>query len=91
MAVGMTDKDIETIKRRMGSVSGHLIPAEHANIALSNCSSRMDDTYHRVHGEVPTYIPDWKMVFDDPANPFTDIIYEKAEGIAKVMLYVVTF
>lgn len=92
MAVGMTDKDIQTINRRMTSLSRHLVPAEFhngsVNVALSNCSSGMDDTYHRVHGEVPTYIPRWKQALDDPANPFTDIIYEKAECIAKVILLI---
>lgn len=89
MAVGMTNKDLEIINRRMASVAGHLIPAQtgnrNNNIGLSNCSSGIDDTYHRVHGEVPTHIPEWKPAFDDSGKPFTDIIYEKAEGIAKVI------
>lgn len=87
MAVGMRNKDIESINRRIGSVAGHLIPAQTRNgndIAFSNCSSGIDDTYHRVHGQVPPHIPHWKPALDDPAKPFADIIYEKAENIAKV-------
>ncbi|KAH6809588.1 enoyl-CoA hydratase/isomerase D [Perilla frutescens var. frutescens] len=90
MAVGMTNKDMQTINRRMASVAGHLVPTQsrngNDNIALSNCSSGMDDTYHRVHGEVPTYIPQWKPAVADSGNPFVDIIYEKAEGIAKITI-----
>ncbi|KAK4488825.1 hypothetical protein RD792_004615 [Penstemon davidsonii] len=89
---GMTEKDIEAINRRMASVSGHLVPARNGNanhsIGLSNCSSKMDDTYHRVHGEVPTHAPEWKSAVDDSGKPFADIIYEKAvgEGIAKITI-----
>ncbi|KAG8366112.1 hypothetical protein BUALT_Bualt17G0042000 [Buddleja alternifolia] len=92
MAGGMTEKDLETINRRMASVAGHLIPSpengNNSNITLLNCSSGIDDTYHRVHGEVPTHIPAWKPALDDSGKPFTDIIYEKAvgEGIAKITI-----
>ncbi|KAI3452729.1 hypothetical protein Pfo_009393 [Paulownia fortunei] len=91
---GMTGKDAETVNRRMASVAGHLIPATQSlnwkdkSIGLSNCSSGFDDTYHRVHGEVPTHIPEWKPALDDSGKEFTDIIYEKAvgEGIAKITI-----
>lgn len=86
-------KDLETVNRRMASFAGHLIPAQTLNsnnnsIAASNCSSRFNDTYHRVHGEVSTHIPVWKPALDDSGKEFVDILYEKAagEGIAKVFL-----
>lgn len=46
----------------------------------------MNDSYHRIHGEVPSHIPVWKISSDESGKEFTDIIYEKAEGeaIAKV-------
>ncbi|KAL0000972.1 hypothetical protein SO802_014753 [Lithocarpus litseifolius] len=48
----------------------------------------MNDSYHRIHGEVPTHEVVWELACDDESsNEFhvTDIIYEKAigKGIAK--------
>ncbi|KAL1556732.1 1,4-dihydroxy-2-naphthoyl-CoA synthase [Salvia divinorum] len=68
-------------------VSSHLIPeSDHTHcLSMSICTSGFDDTYHRVHGTVPTHIPLWKAAIDDSGKDFVDIIYEKAfgEGIAK--------
>ncbi|KAL0296993.1 UNVERIFIED_CONTAM: 1,4-dihydroxy-2-naphthoyl-CoA synthase, peroxisomal [Sesamum radiatum] len=90
---GMTGKEFEAINRRMASLAGHLLPAQgagnpSASIALSNCSSQFDDTYHRVHGDVPSHIPEWKPALDESGKEFIDIIYEKAvgEGIAKITI-----
>ncbi|KAL0447131.1 UNVERIFIED_CONTAM: 1,4-dihydroxy-2-naphthoyl-CoA synthase, peroxisomal [Sesamum latifolium] len=90
---GMTGKEFEAINRRMASLAGHLLPAQgagtsNASIALSNCSSQFNDTYHRVHGEVPSHIPEWKPALDESGKEFIDIIYEKAvgEGIAKITI-----
>ncbi|XP_051145586.1 1,4-dihydroxy-2-naphthoyl-CoA synthase, peroxisomal [Andrographis paniculata] len=89
----MSNKDCEAINRRMGSIAGHLTPGHveslSSNVSLSNCSSSsFNDTYHRVHGEVPSHIPDWKPALDESGKPYTDIIYEKAvgEGIAKITI-----
>lgn len=87
---GITGSDLNAVNRRMASVAGHLIPDQTRpgnGIALSNCSSGLNDSYHRVHGEVPTHAPQWKKC-NDLEKEFTDIIYEKAvgEGIAKVRL-----
>ncbi|KAK4399720.1 1,4-dihydroxy-2-naphthoyl-CoA synthase, peroxisomal [Sesamum angolense] len=90
---GMTGKEFEAINRRMASLAGHLLPAQgagnpSASIALSNCSAQFDDTYHRVHGDVPSHIPEWKPALDESGKEFIDIIYEKAvgEGIAKITI-----
>ncbi|XP_028099710.1 1,4-dihydroxy-2-naphthoyl-CoA synthase, peroxisomal-like [Camellia sinensis] len=50
----------------------------------------MNNRYHRIHGEVPTHDPIWRLVdCDDNGKEFTDMVYEKAVGepIAKVTLY----
>ncbi|KZV42551.1 1,4-Dihydroxy-2-naphthoyl-CoA synthase, peroxisomal-like [Dorcoceras hygrometricum] len=86
---GMTQKDLDLVNRRMASVTGHFTPsAESGGISMSNCSGRLNDSYHRVHGEVPGFIPEWKQVPDETGKPYTDIIYEKAvgEGIAKITI-----
>ncbi|EYU22501.1 hypothetical protein ABFS82_05G017000 [Erythranthe guttata] len=92
----MLGKDFQTVNRRIASVAGHLIPSQNPNqnhtttttIAAANCSSGFDDTYHRVHGQVPTHIPEWTPAMDDAGAAFTDILYEKAvgEGIAKITI-----
>lgn len=92
----MNGKDAETINRRMASVSRHLIPPQNYgnnNIGLSNCSAKFDDTYHRVHGQVSSHIPEWKPAVDESGKQFVDIIYEKAvgEGIAKVLTNLIFF
>ncbi|CAI9092939.1 OLC1v1028312C1 [Oldenlandia corymbosa var. corymbosa] len=95
MSGGMTQKtdDADTVRRRVASVTNHLMPSHlnfgHNNppIGSSNCSSSMDDSYHRKHGEVPTHEPVWKRACDESGKEFTDIIYEKdGEGIAKITI-----
>lgn len=85
---GISAEAAKAINRRVFAVSRHLIPEpNHAHgVGMSACSSGFDDTYHRVHGAVPTHIPPWKAAMDDYGKDFVDIIYEKAagEGIAKV-------
>ncbi|KAL2510401.1 dihydroxy-1 [Forsythia ovata] len=81
-------------RRRMVSIANHIMPAHPSQrqrgniIATLNCSSSMNDSFHRVHGEVPTNIPEWTPVSDDSGKEYTDIIYEKAvgEGIAKITI-----
>ncbi|KZV24422.1 1,4-Dihydroxy-2-naphthoyl-CoA synthase, peroxisomal-like [Dorcoceras hygrometricum] len=87
---GITGSDVNAVNRRMASIAGHLIPDQALpgnSLALSNCSSGLNDSYHRVHGEVPTHAPQWKKC-NDSGKEFTDIIYEKAvgEGIAKITI-----
>lgn len=86
----ISEKELSTMRRRLASVSNHLLPviptSESAPIALSNAS--MNDTYHRIHGEVPNHEVVWEAAFDESGKGFTDIIYEKAvgEGIAKITI-----
>lgn len=85
----MAAKDVDAMRRRMASVSNHLMPSTqkyYGPIGFSNCSSSMNDNFHKVHGQVPTHEPQWKIACDETGKEFTDIIYEKAvgEGIAKV-------
>lgn len=76
------------MRRRVATVANHLVPV----ISTSNCDSivlsnaSMNDSYHRIHGEVSTHDVVWRIAFDESGKEFTDIIYEKAvdEGIAKV-------
>ncbi|RAL50366.1 hypothetical protein DM860_018112 [Cuscuta australis] len=92
---GASDKDrINSAARRVASVSNHLSPAQSpppllSSIRPSICSSSLNDSYHRVHGEVPTHAPVWESVpSDESGKEFTDIIYEKAvgEAIAKITI-----
>lgn len=95
---GPSAKDLEIMNRRLASVANHLMPIttttysslaqQFAPIGLSNCRSSMNDKYHKVHGEVSTHEPEWRICCDESGKEYTDIIYEKAvgEGIAKVCL-----
>ncbi|KAK9119729.1 hypothetical protein Scep_017822 [Stephania cephalantha] len=80
----------EKSKRRVESILNHILPigasSDSTPIRLSNAS--MNDTYHRVHGEVPTHEPTWRTARDESGKDFTDIVYEKAlgEGIAKITI-----
>ena len=97
------EKDYNTVKRRVACVTNHLIPLHHhhfppitttcgnSNVELCNAAS-INDSYHRIHGEVPTHEVVWKLASDyESGNEFhfTDIIYEKAvgDGIAKVKAF----
>ncbi|KAJ0095990.1 hypothetical protein Patl1_16113 [Pistacia atlantica] len=86
----VSEKELNSMRRRVVTVSNHLVPV----IASSNCESivlsnaSMNDSYHRIHGEVPTHDVLWRIAFDESGKEFTDIIYEKAvdEGIAKITI-----
>ncbi|KAL3501174.1 hypothetical protein ACH5RR_035623 [Cinchona calisaya] len=87
----VAEKDVETMRRRVAAVAKHLMPTSHHNnspIGLLNCSSSMNDSYHKRHGEVPTHDPTWGLACDESGKEFTDIIYEKAvgEAIAKITI-----
>ncbi|OIT21007.1 PREDICTED: 1,4-dihydroxy-2-naphthoyl-CoA synthase, peroxisomal-like isoform X1 [Nicotiana attenuata] len=92
----MSEKDLNTMRRRMASVANHLLPAFSSSsssaqhvVSSIGCSSSINDTYHRVHGEVPTHAPHWRLIpCDENGKDFTDIIYEKAvaEPIAKITI-----
>lgn len=97
----IAENDLNTVRRRVAAVANHLLPPPHSSytptttissIALSNCSSAsknsMNDSYHRIHGEVPSHVPVWKIACDELGKEFTDIIYEKTvgEGIAKITI-----
>lgn len=91
--VGVAQEHVDTVIRRVASVANHLMPASRLtpgqknSIGFSNCSSSINDNYHKKHGEVPIHEPTWRLIAsDESGKEFTDIIYEKAvgEGIAKV-------
>lgn len=89
----MTGKDMNAVTRRFASLTNHIVPPSESGpgsssvIGLGNAAAPFNDSYHRVHGEVPSHPPVWRVVADDSGKGFTDIIYEKAvgEGIAKVI------
>ncbi|XP_022886146.1 1,4-dihydroxy-2-naphthoyl-CoA synthase, peroxisomal [Olea europaea var. sylvestris] len=84
----------DSARRRIASIANHIMPAHPSQsqqgnaIAILDCSSSMNDSFHRVHGGVPTDIPVWNPARDDSGKEYTDIIYEKAvgEGIAKITI-----
>ncbi|XP_057493968.1 1,4-dihydroxy-2-naphthoyl-CoA synthase, peroxisomal-like [Actinidia eriantha] len=86
--------DINTARRRLAIVANQLppvcpAPTTGGSIGPSNCSALINDSYHRIHGEVPTHEPVWEIVAcDENGKEFTDIIYEKAvgEAIAKITI-----
>lgn len=89
------DANANATRRRLASVSNHLAPPARwapstgGSIGLCNCSGPINDSYHRIHGQVPTHEPVWRAVTcDDNGKEFTDIIYEKAvgEAIAKITI-----
>ncbi|XP_021631945.1 1,4-dihydroxy-2-naphthoyl-CoA synthase, peroxisomal isoform X2 [Manihot esculenta] len=85
----VSDAALDIVRRRVASVSNHLIPvpfSSYASIGLSNTS--MDDSYHRIHGDVSTEQVVWRNAHDGFKEEFSDIIYEKAvgEGIAKITI-----
>ncbi|TYG80241.1 hypothetical protein ES288_D02G201100v1 [Gossypium darwinii] len=78
----ISDNELNAVTRRIVTVSNHfLLPiGSGSNSGLTRgsiglCNASMDDSYHRIHGEVASH-------------EFTDIIYEKAigEGIAKITI-----
>ncbi|KAL8121243.1 1,4-dihydroxy-2-naphthoyl-CoA synthase, peroxisomal [Apium graveolens] len=90
MANNFTEKDLCTATRRLCSVSSHLVPVAPPSISFHNCSSAnsINDSYHRIHGDVSTLQPVWKLASDELGIEYTDIVYEKAtdEGIAKITI-----
>lgn len=91
MANNVIEKDLSsTARRRLCSVSNHLVPVAPPSISLHNCSSAnsINDSYHRIHGDVSTHKPVWKVACDESGIDYTDIVYEKAtdEGIAKITI-----
>lgn len=86
----MSEKDLETMRRRVASMANHLIPAcpSLSNDSISFCNASMKDSYHRIHGEVPTHQVAWTIACDESGKEFSDIIYEKAvgESIAKITI-----
>ncbi|XP_059316283.1 1,4-dihydroxy-2-naphthoyl-CoA synthase, peroxisomal [Lycium ferocissimum] len=91
----MSEKDLNTTRRRVALVANHLLPVPSAqnvvsSIGSSNCSSNsMNDNYHKIHGEVSNHEPVWRFIpSDESGKDFTDIIYEKAvdEPIAKITI-----
>ncbi|KAH9708860.1 hypothetical protein KPL70_013008 [Citrus sinensis] len=74
---------IDSARRRMTAVANHLVPVISSDsnsgfIGLNNAS--MNDSYHRIHGEVPSHDVVWRIACDESGTEFTDIIYEKAVG-----------
>ncbi|CAE5962714.1 unnamed protein product [Arabidopsis arenosa] len=88
-------KELGSASRRISVVTNHLIPigfnpTRVDSVELCSASS-MDDSFHKVHGEVPTHEVVWKKAeffVDGDNKEFVDIIYEKAldEGIAKITI-----
>ncbi|XP_077253611.1 enoyl-CoA hydratase/isomerase D isoform X2 [Tasmannia lanceolata] len=86
------EKDFKIITRRIASVSNHLFPSpsssSSSSYSIQRCNASMNDSYHRIHGEVPTHEALWRIACDESGKEFTDIIYEKAvgEAIAKITI-----
>lgn len=84
---------------RLAMVSMHLMPPQRSGVqqvpAYSSSSSsslqvnKRESKYEKVHGEVSSESVSWRLCTPcDDGPPFTDIIYEKAngEGIAKITI-----
>ncbi|XP_050204919.1 1,4-dihydroxy-2-naphthoyl-CoA synthase, peroxisomal [Mercurialis annua] len=91
----LSENEVNSLRRRLACVNNHLNPVHAASqqvqekiISLSNASSSMDDSYHRIHGEVSGKEVVWRVAFDEYEKEFTDIVYEKAvgDGIAKITI-----
>ncbi|KAF8378275.1 hypothetical protein HHK36_029614 [Tetracentron sinense] len=78
------EKDLKTMRRRVELVANHIIPVPPSSgrYSIGFCNASMNDSYHRIHGEVPMHEAVWKPACDELGKEFTDIIYEKAEGEA---------
>ncbi|RZC79807.1 hypothetical protein C5167_042386 [Papaver somniferum] len=80
MAV-ISGKGMKNVERRIGFVANHIIPSTNGSNSVSYSSMKMNntsmnDSYHRVHGEVPTHEVFRRTACDDLGIQFTDIIYE---------------
>nr|KJB31010.1 hypothetical protein B456_005G181500 [Gossypium raimondii] len=91
----ISDNELNAVTRRIVTVYNHfLLPiGSGSNSGLTRgsiglCNASMDDSYHRIHGEVASHEVEWKTACDEYGKEFTDIIYEKAigEGIAKITI-----
>ncbi|XP_054809648.1 1,4-dihydroxy-2-naphthoyl-CoA synthase, peroxisomal [Prosopis cineraria] len=86
----MAEKDLDTMRRRLASITNHLVPFHLSqNGAVGLCNTSMKDSYHRVHGDVPSHDVVWRRIAsDESGKEFTDIVYEKAEeeAIAKITI-----
>ncbi|XP_057948886.1 1,4-dihydroxy-2-naphthoyl-CoA synthase, peroxisomal isoform X3 [Malania oleifera] len=92
----MAEEDINAARRRLAAVANHLmvpahpaVPNRSSIVSCANAASA-NDSYRRVHGEVPDHEAVWRVVArgDESGEEFTDIVYEKAvgEGIAKITI-----
>ncbi|EXB82578.1 1,4-Dihydroxy-2-naphthoyl-CoA synthase [Morus notabilis] len=94
MAKVAETKSLDTMRRRVASVANHLAPVNSSpnfgSVELSTTSaSSMNDSYRRIHGEVPSHPVVWRTAGDgDSGKDFVDIVYEKSvgEGIAKITI-----
>uniref|UniRef100_A0A2P2MFD4 Naphthoate synthase family protein n=1 Tax=Rhizophora mucronata TaxID=61149 RepID=A0A2P2MFD4_RHIMU len=87
--------DLDTVARRAASIANHLMVPLSLASSLGNsstsvglCNTSMDDSYHKIHGQVSQKEVVWRSASDESGKEFTDIIYEKAmgEGIAKITI-----
>ncbi|XP_021292969.1 1,4-dihydroxy-2-naphthoyl-CoA synthase, peroxisomal [Herrania umbratica] len=78
----------DTVTRRIETVSNHLLPVGSSGGSIGFCNASMNDSYHRIHGEVASHKVEWKTACDEHGKEFIDIFYEKAvdEGIAKITI-----
>ncbi|XP_072083737.1 1,4-dihydroxy-2-naphthoyl-CoA synthase, peroxisomal isoform X2 [Arachis hypogaea] len=92
---------LNTVIRRLTSIVNHLgassqsdrpslHPHNQLQLGLCDSSTSRNDSYERVHGDVPSHDVVWRVIASDADSDkeFTDIIYEKAvgEGIAKISI-----
>ncbi|KAM7269406.1 hypothetical protein ACFE04_024903 [Oxalis oulophora] len=78
--------------RRIASLTNHLVPQTSTTIPIIHFrnTSMKTDSYHRIHGQVPTTQVVWKTCSSDQdsGKDFIDIVYQKAVGepIAKITI-----
>jgi naphthoate synthase len=94
---------MDAAERRLARVNAHLLPSLPLPLPLASApllapsptaasSSPAGDSYRRVHGDVPSEPPEWRVATDEDGKDFVDILYEKSvgEGIAKVKHFFAT-
>ncbi|CAM8884414.1 unnamed protein product [Rhodiola kirilowii] len=88
----ISEKEMESVTRRVSVFATHLAPVRSGSnsTSIELCNASMNDSYHRIHGEVSSEEVEWRVVMSDAdsSEAFTDIVYEKAvgEGIAKITI-----
>uniref|UniRef100_A0A7N0U0X9 1,4-dihydroxy-2-naphthoyl-CoA synthase n=1 Tax=Kalanchoe fedtschenkoi TaxID=63787 RepID=A0A7N0U0X9_KALFE len=90
----LSEKQLEAATRRVATFATHLSPVRSSScstaLEICDAASSMQDSYHRIHGEVSSEEVLWKLIESDAdsSEAFTDILYEKAvgEGIAKITI-----